>query len=204
KVTIIPRGRALGLTMGLPEKDRLSISRREIEARLAMMFGGRVAEEIVFGDDNVTTGAGNDIKQATSLARRMVTEWGMSDILGPLSYGENEEEIFLGHSVAQRKNMSDATAKTIDEEVRRIIESAETLARSVIEEHREGLENLAKGLLEYESHTGDEARKLLNGETITRAPTEEPPGPKGPRASVPASGKPSGPGGLEPKPQPGT
>ena len=204
KVTIIPRGRALGLTMGLPEKDRLSISRREIEARLAMMFGGRVAEEIVFGDDNVTTGAGNDIKQATSLARRMVTEWGMSDILGPLSYGENEEEIFLGHSVAQRKNMSDATAKTIDEEVRRIIESAETLARSVIEEHREGLENLAKGLLEYESLTGDEARKLLNGETITRAPTEEPPGPKGPRASVPASGKPSGPGGLEPKPQPGT
>jgi len=124
KVTIIPRGRALGVTLTLPERDRYSNSKVELESRLAMMFGGRVAEEIVFGLENVTTGAGDDIKQATALARRMVTEFGFSEKLGTLRYAENEEEIFLGHSVTQRKNVSDATAKLIDEEIRRLIDEA--------------------------------------------------------------------------------
>jgi cell division protease FtsH len=113
KVTIIPRGRALGVTMSLPERDRYSYSKVELESRLAVMFGGRVAEELVFGMDNVTTGAGNDIKQATEMARRMVTEFGFSDKLGPLRYSDNQEEVFLGHSVTQHKNVSDATAKLI-------------------------------------------------------------------------------------------
>ena len=123
KVTIIPRGRALGITMNLPERDRYSETKKEMGAKIAMMFGGRVAEEIVFGKDNVSSGAANDIKQATDKARSMVTEWGMSNKLGPLRYNDNEEEVFLGHSVAQRKNVSDATAELIDQEVREIIEA---------------------------------------------------------------------------------
>src|SRR5262249_47105891 len=113
KVTIIPRGRALGVTMSLPEKDRYGWSRKELTSRIAMMFGGRAAEDLVFGPENVTTGASDDIRQATNLARRMVTEWGMSEKLGRLRYSENEEEVFLGHSVTQRKNISDATAHVI-------------------------------------------------------------------------------------------
>jgi cell division protease FtsH len=125
KVTIIPRGRALGVTMFLPEQDKYSHSKFELEARLAGLFGGRVAEELIFGTEKVTTGASDDIRRATSLARRMVTEFGFSDKLGPLRYSENEEEVFLGHSVTQRKNMSDATAKLIDEEIRRVVEDGE-------------------------------------------------------------------------------
>ena len=203
KVTIIPRGRALGVTMALPEKDRLSISKREIEARLAMMFGGRAAEEIIFGLENVTTGAGNDIQQATALARRMVTEWGMSELLGPLAYGENEQEVFLGYSVTQRKNLSDATAKTIDEEIRRFVDTAEGLARKVINDHLDGLHNLAKGLLEYETVNGEEAKILLEGGQIARQPTEAAPPKSGARSSVPSSGRPVHPGPISPEPQPG-
>jgi hypothetical protein len=121
KVTIIPRGRALGVTMNLPERDRYSLKKSEIEARLAMMFGGRVAEDLIFGADNVTTGASNDIQQATGMARRMVTEWGMSEKLGRLRYSENEEEVFLGRSVTRTQSVSDDTALLIDIEVRRII-----------------------------------------------------------------------------------
>jgi cell division protease FtsH len=125
KVTIIPRGRALGVTMNLPERDRYGYKKTEITAKLAMMFGGRVAEELIYGPDNVTTGAANDIQQATSMARAMVTEWGMSDKLGRLRYVDNQEEIFLGHSVARSQTISSETAKMIDNEVRRIIEEAE-------------------------------------------------------------------------------
>ncbi len=125
KVTIIPRGRALGITMFLPERDKYSQSKLEIEAMLASLFGGRVAEELIFGPEHVTTGAADDIKRATGLARRMVTEFGFSEKLGPLRYSENEEEVFLGHSVTQRKNVSDATAKVIDDEIRRIVEEGE-------------------------------------------------------------------------------
>jgi len=210
KVTIIPRGRALGVTMNLPERDRYSFRKTEIEARLAMMYGGRVAEELIFGAENVTTGAGNDIKQATQWARRMVTEYGMSDKLGPLRYSDNEEEIFLGHSVTQRKNISEATAQIIDEEIRQIVQSAETKARTVLTEHMDELHALARALLEYESLSADEVAAVLRGESIHRedvaAASEEAPH----ATSVPSAGKkaaPRGkgrPGGISPEPQPGS
>jgi len=203
KVTIIPRGRALGITMSLPERDRYSYSLYELEAKIAMMFGGRVAEELIFGKDKVTTGAGNDIQQATGLARRMVTEFGFSEVLGPLRYENNQEEVFLGHSVSQQKNVSDATARTIDEETRRIIEAGEATARKVLTEHTDGLHTIAKGLLEYETLSGEEVRMLLDGQSIDRPEADEPT-PTGPRTSVPSSRK-SGkesPGGLGPQPTP--
>lgn len=207
KVTIIPRGRALGVTMSLPEKDRLSMSQLELESRLAMMFGGRMAEELVFGKENITTGASNDIQQATGLARRMVTEWGMSDLLGRLRYSDNEEEVFLGHSVTQRKNVSDATAKLIDEEVRRIIDTAEGTARRILTDHRGDLDKIALALLEYETLSGDEVRALLRGEPIIRTDdrTPTPGSDSGPRSAVPTSsrGGNGGKPGFEPEPQPG-
>ncbi len=209
KVTIIPRGRALGVTMSLPERDRLTYSKTELECQIAVFFGGRIAEELVFGLENVTTGAGNDIKQATEWARRMVTEFGFSDKLGPLRYSDNEEEVFLGHSVTQRKNVSDATAKLIDDEIRRLIEEGEATARRILEERRKDLETLAEALLEYETLSGEEVRTLLRGEPILRPEENDPaPDPKkdsGRKSSVPSSGKPkSSPGGLEAEPQPGS
>jgi len=206
KVTIIPRGRALGVTMSLPEKDRYGFSRQEIQAKLAMMFGGRVAEELIYGAEHVTTGAADDIRQATNLARRMVTEWGMSDKLGRLRYSENEEEVFLGHSVTQRKNVSDATAKIIDDEIRRIIDEAEQKAHSLLTEYIDQLHAVAKALLEYETLSGDEIKALIRGEPIYRDTDQDTPKPSAPptgrRASVPPSGTPD-PGPFEPKPQPG-
>ena len=204
KVTIIPRGRALGITMSLPERDRLSYSKLELESKLAVMYGGRVAEELVFGKENVTTGAGNDIQQATSWARRMITEFGFSDKLGRLRYSDNEEEIFLGHSVTRQKNVSDKTAALIDEEVRRLIDEAEKTARVILTKDRKELEIIAKALLEYETLTGDEVNALLRGETIIR-PEDEPPGESGHKSSVPSAGKPKkdkGASGMDPEPQP--
>src|SRR5437763_17150294 len=131
KVTIIPRGRALGVTMFLPERDKYSQSKVEIKAMMASLFGGRVAEELIFGEDKVTTGAADDIRRATGLARRMVTEFGFSDKLGPLRYAENEEEVFLGHSVTQRKNVSDATAKVIYDDIHRIVDECQPTARGL-------------------------------------------------------------------------
>jgi cell division protease FtsH len=208
KVTIIPRGRALGVTMSLPERDRYGYARKELRAKLAMMFGGRVAEELIFGPDDVTTGASDDIRQATNLARRMVTEWGMSEKLGPLRFSENEEEIFLGHSVTQRKNVSEATARLIDEEVKRFVEEAEAKTRSILTEHIDDLHRLAKGLLEYETLSFDEIKALLAGEPIVRKEEDEPPSPSGRRASVPTAGRQDRdpkrpPGNLSPEPQPG-
>ena len=168
KVTIIPRGRALGVTMNLPERDRYSYRKNEIEGRLATMFGGRVAEEIIFGPENVTTGASNDFLQATQLARRMVTEWGMSEKLGPLRYSENEDEVFLGRSVTRTQHVSEETARQIDLEVRRIVEEAEAKARRILTENAASLHMLAQALLEYETLSGDEVRTILEGGVISR------------------------------------
>jgi cell division protease FtsH len=200
KVTIIPRGRALGVTMNLPETDRYSLKFREITAKLAMMFGGRLAEEIIYGPENVSTGASNDIQQATNLARRMVTEWGMSEKLGRLRYVDNQEEVFLGHSVTRSQTISGATAKLIDEEVRRIIEEAETKARTILTEHIDQLHTIAKALLEFETLSGEEVNELLAGKPIRQGGDSS--GPHKPRSSIPTTGtapKPA-PGGFEPKP----
>jgi len=209
KVTIIPRGRALGVTMSLPERDKYSYSKLELESKLAVMFGGRMAELKVFGAENVTTGAGNDIQQATEMARRMVTEYGFSEKLGPLRYTDNEEEIFLGHSVARHKNVSDATACMIDEEVRRLIEEAEQKATYILDEKYDDLVTLGEALLEYETLTGDEVAALLRGEPIYRPDSDDDSPTEGhAKSSVPPSGAvpkgtaPSGPAGLDPEPQP--
>ena len=161
KVTIIPRGRALGVTMNLPERDRYSETKTEIKAKLAMMFGGRVAEELIFGKSNITSGASNDILQATQKARSMVVEWGMSEKLGPLRYSENEEDVFLGRSVTQRKSMSDETAKLIDQEIRGFIDEAEGHARKILKKYIKHLHSLAKALLEFETLSGDDVNELI-------------------------------------------
>ncbi|MDQ7002400.1 MAG: ATP-dependent zinc metalloprotease FtsH [Ghiorsea sp.] len=168
KVTIIPRGRALGVTMNLPERDRLSQSRIELESRLASLFGGRMAEELVFGPENITTGAGHDIQQATKIARAMVTEYGFSERLGRLRFSENEEEIFLGRSVTQSKHVSDATSLIIDEEIRAFVDIAEGKARKILTDHRDDLEIIAQSLLEYETLSGKEVTALLRGDKIQR------------------------------------
>ncbi len=174
--------------MALPEKDQLTHARVALESRIAMAFGGRIAEEMIFGKENITTGAGNDILQATRMARRMVTEFGFSDKLGPLHYEGNEEEVFLGHSVTQRKNVSEATAALIDEEVRRFVEAGEETARRVLAEHHDDLETLAQALLEYETLSGDEVKALLRGEPIVRPDPDEPSQDGPARSSVPTSG----------------
>jgi len=210
KVTIIPRGRALGLAMYLPERDRLSQSITEIRALIASAFGGRVAEEIIFGADNITTGASQDIKVATQYARRLVTEFGFSEKLGPLRYADNEEEVFLGHSVTQRKNVSDATAALIDEETRRFVEEGEAEARRILTERFDDLHALAQGLLEHETLDRNDIDALLRGETIERPDPPEPPAGApndgGPRSSIPTGKRrrpDSDPGGA-PEPQPGS
>jgi cell division protease FtsH len=206
KATIIPRGRALGLVMSLPEGDRYSKHKSKLLQELAMAMGGRAAEEIVFGPDRVSNGAAGDIKMATDQARRMVTEWGMSDKLGMIAYGENSQEVFLGHSVTQSKHVSEATAQEIDAEIKRIIDEAYATARRILTERRDDLDRLANGLLEYETLSGEEIKALLAGEEIVRKPPEETPQPDQRRASVPTSGRipKSGraPGALGPEPQP--
>ena len=162
KVTIIPRGRALGVTMNLPERDKYSETKTEMKAKLAMIFGGRVAEELIFGKENITSGASNDILQATQRARAMVVEWGMSEALGPLRYSENEEDVFLGRSVTQRKSMSDETAKLIDQEIRKFIDNAESHARKILKKNLKHLHNLAKALLEFETLSGDDVKELIS------------------------------------------
>ena len=188
KVTIIPRGRALGVTMWLPERDKYAHSYTELKARIASSFGGRVAEEIIYGKENVTTGAAQDIQQATQIARSMITEYGFSDELGPLRYSDNEEEIFLGHSVTQRKNVSEATLKTIDEEVRKLVYWGEGAARDIITERLDDLHTIAKGLLEYETLSREEVDALLRGEDISKAGDEGETPSSGIRSSVPTSG----------------
>ena len=172
KVTIIPRGRALGLTMWLPERDKLSQTRTELEALMASMFGGRVAEELIYGKKHISTGAGNDIQQATNLARKMVMEFGFSDKLGPLRYKSNQEEIFLGHSVAQQRNISDETARIIDEEIRKIVEEGEKKANNILTKNIGDLHKIAKGLLEYETLTADDVKNVLSGNKLEKNESE--------------------------------
>lgn len=176
KATIIPRGRALGMVMRLPEGDRVSLPLRKIKADLAVAMGGRVAEELAFGPDKITTGASADIQMATSMAQRMVTEWGMSEKLGMIRYSAAEsEEVFLGHSVTKSKNLSDKTAQIVDEEIRRIIDAAYARATDILTKHRDQLDLLANALLEHETLSGDEIKILLDGGTIDRpdAPPEQ-------------------------------
>ncbi len=168
KATIIPRGRALGMVMQLPEGDRYSMSYKWMVSRLAIMMGGRVAEEITFGKENITSGASSDIEQATKLARAMVTQWGFSDELGTVAYGENQQEVFLGHSVAQSKNVSEATAQKIDREIHRLIDEAYQEAKRIITEKHDEFVAVAEGLLEYETLTGDEIRAVMRGEKPAR------------------------------------
>jgi cell division protease FtsH len=205
KVTIIPRGRALGVTMQLPERDHLSHTKQFLESRLAIMFGGRTAEEIIFGPENVTTGAASDIQVATQTARGMITAFGMSEKLGRVRYQANEQEVFLGHAVTQTQNVSEATAQLIDQEVRRLIEEAEGKARQILTDHLEDLHLIAKALLEYETLSNDEIGQVLRGEKIVRDDTGG--AGSGPdrrrRASVPTSSTGQAPGGANPEPQPG-
>lgn len=187
KATIIPRGRALGMVMRLPEGDRVSMSRERLYADLAVAMGGRIAEEMIFGPNKITTGASSDISMATQMARRMVTEWGMSDKLGPITYGENTQEVFLGHSVAQHKNVSESTAQIIDQEIKRIVEEAYERAQNILTKHRDHLELLAKTLLEFETLTGDEINELLKKGKLDR--TKYASGPDIPKSSsIPSGG----------------
>jgi cell division protease FtsH len=205
KATIIPRGRALGMVMQLPERDKLSMSLEQMTSRLAIMMGGRVAEEITFGKEKVTSGAASDIEQATRLARMMVTRWGLSDALGTVSYGENQEEVFLGHSVSRTQNVSEETAQKIDSEIRRLVEEGLAEARGILSAHANDLETLAQGLLEYETLSGDEIRALLAGKPPVRETPEDSTPTKS--STVPLTKKPRRPtgepeaGGLEPQPQ---
>ena len=207
KATIIPRGRALGMVMRLPERDQLSLTRQKMLADLAVAFGGRLAEELVFGHEKVTTGAQSDIEQATRMARAMVTRFGMSDSLGPIAYAENQEEVFLGHSVSRTQNISEATSQKIDSEIHRIIDESYQRAKDILTTRQNDLNVLARGLLEYETLTGDEINALLKGIPPVRTPYEDPVLPsRGEGTSVPAAGKPrpsNGPGPIiSPEPQP--
>jgi len=189
KATIIPRGRALGMVMRLPEKDQLSMRKDQMKAHLLIATGGRIAEEMIFGKDKITNGAASDIQMVTNLAKKMITEWGMSEKLGRLRYNNDSEEVFLGHSVAQSKNLSDSTAKLIDEEVRSLAEEAENNCRKILQDNIEELHIVAKGLLEYETLSGDEIKDLIKGIKPTRDDFDNDINkPKKPATSVPKTG----------------
>jgi cell division protease FtsH len=204
KATIIPRGRALGMVQSLPERDQISQSYEQLIAMLAMSMGGRVAEELVFGKDKVTSGAAGDIQQVTKVARAMVTRLGFSEKLGTVMYGENQDEVFLGYSLGRTQYISEETAKVIDEEVRRLVHEAHDTATRILTERRADLETLAHGLMEFETLSGEEIHGLLDGVRPVRESGDKEP-PPAPRAAVPAAGKPRGygpeAGGLSPQPQ---
>jgi cell division protease FtsH len=210
KATIIPRGRALGMVMRLPEKDVLSVSREKMHGDLAVGMGGRVAEELIFGYDKVTSGASSDISYCTKLARAMVTKYGLSDKLGPLAYSDNEEEVFLGHSVARQQNVSERTAQMIDDEVRNFVESAYAVATKILKDNIDQLHAVANALLEYETLSGDEIKTIMRGEKIDRPADSAPPvKPAAPSSSVPTThppkrGKAAKPPKAAPEPQPGS
>ncbi|HEY5293001.1 MAG TPA: AAA family ATPase, partial [Burkholderiales bacterium] len=178
KVTIIPRGRALGVTMQLPAEDRYSMDRVRLLSTIAVLFGGRIAEEIFM--HQMTTGASNDFERATEMARRMVTQWGMSDALGPMVYGENEGEVFLGRSITTHKNVSEVTMQKVDQEIRRIIDEQYALARRLIEENSDKVEAMAKALLEWETLDSDQLDDIMAGKAprapkLTQSGTTPPP-----------------------------
>jgi len=202
KATIIPRGRALGMVMQLPERDKLSMSFEQMTSRLAILMGGRIAEEMIFGKEKVTSGAQSDIDQATRLAKMMVTRWGFSPELGTVAYGENQDEVFLGMSMGRQQSVSEATARTIDSEVRRLVEGGLEDARRLLKERADDLETLAQGLLAYETLTGDEIKDLLAGKPPVRDVDPTPPT-RG--SAVPTAGRgkrnPNPDAGMEPQPQ---
>lgn len=186
KVTIIPRGRALGVTMFLPERDRLSASKRRLESEIATLFGGRIAEELIFGEDAVTTGAQNDIERATLIARNMVTKWGLSERLGPLAYAEDEGEVFLGQAITTRKNISDDTARLVDTEVRAVVDRNYERARTLLHDNVDVLHRMAKALVELETLDSDQITAVMEG----REPdTNEPHDGSPPNCGLDATGR---------------
>jgi cell division protease FtsH len=203
KATIIPRGRALGMVKFLPEGDKYSMRYVEYTSHLAVAMAGRVAEELTFGKENITSGAQGDIQQATQMARAMVTQLGYSDELGTVMYGSQQEEVFLGMSMGRQQNMSEATAKKVDAEVKRLIDQGTAEARRILTEKRDHLEAVAQALLEFETLTGDEIKGLLAGNPIIRPDDDKPSTPRG--TAVPTAGKgrpkPEPDAGMEPQPQ---
>jgi cell division protease FtsH len=189
KVTIIPRGRALGLTMQLPEQDRYAYDREYLLNRIAVLFGGRIAEEVFM--NQMTTGASNDFERATQMARDMVTRYGMSDALGPMVYGENEGEVFLGRSVTTHKNMSEATLQKVDQEIRRIIDQQYSLARKALEDNRDKVEAMAQALLEWETLDAEQIQDIMEGKS------PRPPKPVTPNAPRPPASPAAGGGAAE-------
>jgi cell division protease FtsH len=175
KVTIVPRGRTLGVAWTLPEDDRVSVTREQLEANLVKAYGGRVAEELVFGRDRVTTGAASDIQQATGLARRYVSQWGLSDEIGPILVGDNEQELFLGRELQTRREVSERTAQLVDSEVSRVIKEAYSRATQVLQENLELLHTVAAALLDRETLTGEEVAALARGEKLPPRPISPPP-----------------------------
>ena len=196
KVTIIPRGRALGLTMQLPAEDRYSMDKNRILDTIAVLFGGRIAEEIFM--HQMTTGASNDFERATDMARRMVTQWGMSDALGTMVYGENEGEIFLGRSITTHKNVSESTMQKVDEEIRRIIDQQYALARKLIETNRDKVEAMARALLEWETLDAEQLDDIMSGKP-PRAPKPSPYS----QNTKPPQGTPAAPASAPAQPAPG-
>ncbi|MEP3074203.1 ATP-dependent zinc metalloprotease FtsH [Maricaulis sp.] len=187
KATIIPRGRALGMVMQLPEGDKMSMTHEEMTSRLAIMMGGRVAEEMKFGKEKVTSGAASDIQQATRLAKAMVTQWGFSDELGPIDYADNQGEVFLGQQLVQSKSVSGTTARKIEEEVRGLVQAGMDEARRILTEKRKDWETLSEGLLEYETLSGAEINDLLNGKPPSRPEDDPTPPPSAPTSAVPTT-----------------
>ncbi len=185
KATIIPRGRALGMVQQLPEKDQYSYTRAKMLSRLIILMGGRAAEELKFGYDAVTSGASSDIAGATNLARSMVTEWGMSDLLGPIQYADNSNEVFLGRAVTQNKNMSEETARLVDAEIKRLVTEAHEEALKILKTKKKDWELLAKAMMEYETLTGDEINAVLKGEKIDKSKDKPVSSDKKTQASVP-------------------
>jgi cell division protease FtsH len=190
KVTIVPRGRALGIAFTLPEDDRVSVTREQLEARLVMAYGGRAAEEIVFGHNRVTTGAASDIQQATSIARRYVTQWGLSDTIGPILVGDNEQELFLGREIQSRREVSEQTAQLVDSEVKRVAFEAHARAVSVLTEHRTLLDSVATMLLERETLTRDDIILLKDGKPLPPRSGPDFPSPPAPIATPVAAPRP--------------
>lgn len=170
KVSIIPRGRALGVTMYLPEQDRISMSRQHLESMVSSLYGGRLAEELIYGADKVSTGASNDIERATDIARKMVTQWGFSDKLGPLLYAEEEGEVFLGRSMSQSKHMSDDTAKLIDDEIRQIIDRNYDRAKRILEENMDIMHAMKDALMKYETIDAGQIDDLMARKSDIRPP----------------------------------
>jgi len=195
KVTIVPRGRALGVAFTLPEDDRVSVTREQIEARIVMAYGGRVSEEMIFGHDRVTTGAASDIQQATALARRYVTQWGLSDEIGPILVGDQEHEVFLGRELVNRREVSEKTAQLVDAEVKKVIDNSYKRAKAALTENLELLHKVAAALLERETLTRDDIELMRKGLPLPpRLPsTPLPPAPATPPHSASPAPKPSAP-----------